>query len=142
MKYHILLVVVIGMALSNSVSSESIDHEVRSKILSSFLNSPKKELFKVYHYVFQKHYSLNSEEAIERFKTFKNNLSIIKEHNSKELSYKLEINAFADMSEEEFEKSLGLAEIKDFDTILNSSLKWHYLTGSSHTGFPLTHLEN
>jgi C1A family cysteine protease len=72
--------------------------------------SPK-ELFKVFHYVFEKPYDLNSEIAIAKYRVFKKNLSYIKEHNSKGLSWTLEVNTFADMSDEEVNSYMGLGKI-------------------------------
>lgn len=74
------------------------------KILEKFENQPAKELFKVWHFVHQKSYNLDSEEAIRRYKIFKDNMKTIKEHNSKESSFKMGYGPFADMTFEEFEK--------------------------------------
>ena len=45
---------------------------------------------------------MQSEEYIKRFKIFIDNYEYIKEINSKNLTYKLGINIFSDLSEEEF----------------------------------------
>jgi len=63
-----------------------------------------KQLFKVWHYVYQKSYTLDTEEAKIRYTTFKKNLANIKETNSMNLPYKLGLNQFSDLSSEEFSK--------------------------------------
>lgn len=99
-----------GIILLNSqVSAEPLENEIRAKILSTFLSSPKKELFKVYHFIFKKEYDLNSSEGVNRYKIFKNNLKFIEESNAKNLTYKLGVNKFTDVSDEEFrQKYLNL----------------------------------
>ena len=78
------------------------NHSTVDLILISFADKPKKELFRAYYYLFKKEYNLNSEEALSRYKEFKQNLKYIQEKNSKNLSYKLGLNQFSDMSNEEF----------------------------------------
>ena len=67
-------------------------------------NSTPTMKFKMFHYIFQKPYSLNSEFALERYKVFKSNLERFEEHNKKNLGYELGINNFADLTVEEFKK--------------------------------------
>jgi C1A family cysteine protease len=71
-------------------------------ILSRFMDGSVKDLFKVYHLIFKKSYSIDSETAIQRFRNFKTNLKIIKEHNAKGKSYTYGINQFTDLTREEF----------------------------------------
>ena len=71
-------------------------------ILKNVENSPKKEQFRIYHFLFNKKYSLNSEEAIRRYQIFKNNLNLIKEQNSKSSYVKYGINRFFDQSVDEY----------------------------------------
>jgi hypothetical protein len=74
-------------------------------ILESFQNAPTKELFKVFHYIYEKTYDLNTEEGVRRYKIFKENLKKIEEVNSKNLPYKFGVNRFTDMTKEEFKKN-------------------------------------
>ena len=76
--------------------------EIRLSILKKFLDQPKNEFFKVFHYLYNKEYDLNSEEGIKRFRIFKDKLKIIIDHNTKQNSYKLGVIKFADMTKEEF----------------------------------------
>jgi C1A family cysteine protease len=103
MNYKILLLLIAFiLCLSNTVCADNINHQIRSSILNSFLQKPKNELFKVYHFLFKKEYDLNSQEGVKRFEIFKNTLTLVEETNSKNLSYKLGINKFSDLSNEEF----------------------------------------
>jgi hypothetical protein len=75
---------------------------VKLQIMDDFMDKPVKEAFKVYHSVFEKEYSLDSEEGVRRYKAFKSNLKTIKETNAQNLPYKLGINKFADLTSQEF----------------------------------------
>ncbi len=87
-----------------NVLIQNTKEDLRKSILSSLYNEPKKEQFKVFHFLFKKKYDLNSEEGLMRYKIFKSNLRFIQETNSKNLTYKLGLNDFADLTDEEFEK--------------------------------------
>jgi len=76
-------------------------------VLSNYMHKSAKELFKVFHLVYNKQYLLSSEEAKSRFQNFKMALEIIKEHNEKDLPYKLGLNKYADLSQEEWKKKLS-----------------------------------
>jgi KDEL-tailed cysteine endopeptidase len=79
-----------------------LTHPIHKQVMKSLENESTKNQFKKWHYIFNKPYDLNSEQAIIRYKIFKNNLLIIKEHNSKNLSWKLGLGIFTDLSKEEF----------------------------------------
>ena len=105
----LLLISSIVYSIQQSLSLEHV--EVRRSIIDSYMEGSPKELFKVFHYIFEKPYNLNSEAAIAKYRVFKKNLSMIKEHNSKGLSWTLEVNAFADMTQEEINAYMGLAPV-------------------------------
>lgn len=105
----LLLLSSIAYSIQQSFNLEHV--EVRRSIIDSYMEGSPKELFKVFHYVFEKPYNLNSEAAIAKYRVFKKNLSMIKEHNSKGLSWTLEVNGFADMTQEEINAYMGLAPI-------------------------------
>lgn len=69
------------------------------------MNSPPAELFRVWHQLYNKEYDILSLEGLKRFKNFKKNLQLIKDHNNSpntKNSYTLGLNNFADMALEEF----------------------------------------
>jgi len=102
--------IIFVLALLTAISCQS---DAERLILNSFKDGPTKEYFKVFHYVYKKNYNLNSEEGIYKYRVFKQNLKIIKETNEKNLSYKLGVNQFADLTNQEFkEKHLMNPEIK------------------------------
>ena len=55
--------------------------EVNS-ILDSTLDKPKKDIFKTFYFLYNKEYDLNSEEGINRYKTFNINFKWINEKNT------------------------------------------------------------
>lgn len=60
---------------------------------------------------------LTKEEYNARLQIFKNNLDLIKNHNAEKEGFELGVNKFADISQEEYEKMLGLKipEVPDQD---------------------------
>ena len=42
-----------------------------NEILDSMEGKPQKEIFKVFHYLYEKKYNINSEEALKRYRIFK-----------------------------------------------------------------------
>jgi C1A family cysteine protease len=86
--------------------------EIYHKILDSFIaKGDAKQTFKVWHYIFRgNQYSLNSEIGINKYRKFKENLSLIKQHNAKNLSWQEGLNQFSDMTEAEAFEFLGVRE--------------------------------
>jgi C1A family cysteine protease len=104
-------VVILSLALilisSVAASSDEIRAETINKILDTMMDQPPKELFKVWHHLYEPEYSIASELAVKKYKAFKATLKNIKETNAKGLSYKLALNQFSDLTKEEF-KSMYL----------------------------------
>ncbi len=100
-----LVVAIIAISLIQSVIVVHRDNDIRDSILSSFKDKPRKELFKVYHFLFQKKYDLNSEEGLKRYTIFKTNMKFIESQNAKNLGYTLGITDLADLSNDEFRKT-------------------------------------
>lgn len=114
MKFQLIVLATISLiVLSSQVLVESAEEDIRGKILNSYLNGPKKEMFKVFHFLFKKEYDLNSEEGITRYRIFKKTLSFIEETNAKNLSYTLRLNDFSDLSDEEFRQKYLNYKIDD-----------------------------
>ncbi len=99
-----------------NVMIEHVEEDIRRSILNSFNDKPKRDQFKVFHFLYEKKYDLNTEEALMRYKIFKANLKFIKETNEKNLSYTLAVNHFADFTDEEFKTGLidSEEEMEDF----------------------------
>ncbi len=126
---QILLKIALGIILVSMVINVIIEQkevDIRKSIVNSFNDKPKKEQFKVFHFLYKKNYDLNSEEALMRYEIFKTNSKFIQEVNSKNLSYQLELNHSADLTLEEFNK--GFKEIiseekfnKDIQKFLKSA---------------------
>jgi KDEL-tailed cysteine endopeptidase len=74
----------------------------KREILEQYMLKTPKELFKVWHMLFQKSYTFDSEEAKNRFQVFKANLEQIKKVNAENKGFKLGLNQFSDMTNEEF----------------------------------------
>ena len=107
MKLKILFT--IYLALYMSISAASLDTSVSDDIntlrviLNTFIEKNNdKETFKVWHHLFAKPYSLNTEEGINRYKIFKQKLNKIKSVNSQSLGYRFGLNQFSDLSSEEY----------------------------------------
>ena len=106
----LVLLLFFNFFLIKSVIISSLDEDIREKIMETFKDAPLKQKFKLFHFLYQKSYDLNSEEGIKRYQLFKNALLYVEETNSKNLSYKVAINQFADLSDDEF-KNQYLTEV-------------------------------
>ena len=78
--------------------------EIINKILDSFYNKSVKDLFKVWHLLFKKSYTLDSQEAKSRFRIFKDNLKYIKENNAQNNGLTLGLTEFSDLTNDEYRK--------------------------------------
>jgi hypothetical protein len=119
MKVNQLLKSILGLVVLINLISCSVD--VKKTIMDSFMNAPKKEMFKVFHFLFEKKYELNSEEALRKYKVFKSNMKIIEETNSKDLPYKFGVNQFTDLTPEEF-KSMYLMDPNKKKNMLHDTI--------------------
>ena len=88
---------------------------ITRKILGTFMNESPKTLFKVWHFLYEKTYTFDSQEARNRFAIFKQKLKKINEHNAKNLSYKLGLNQFSDMDISEFKEKMCTKEVLNGD---------------------------
>jgi KDEL-tailed cysteine endopeptidase len=101
------------ISLTNCVVIESTDENINPKVLETLRNGSKKVLFKAYHFLYKKDYNLNSEEGVRRYKIFKSTVKYIDETNNKNLSYKLGINQFSDLTNEEFREKINSGYIPE-----------------------------
>jgi C1A family cysteine protease len=98
-----LLVIAVVLATIQCVLIKSSEENIHHQILSNFMNGSKKELFKVFHFLYKKEYELDSKEGIKRYNTFKQTLKQIEEINASSPN-KLGITDFTDLTQEEYEK--------------------------------------
>ena len=67
---RILLAIILLVALSIVLGSEIYRTDQVRKVLDSFMDSKPKELFKIWHLLYRREYTFNSEEAKIRFINF------------------------------------------------------------------------
>jgi C1A family cysteine protease len=89
-------------------------HPLYKNMIKFIGEKPAKEQFKLWHYIFNRPYDINTETGLERYKIFKQNLKMIQEHNSKNLSYKLGLGPFTDYTYEEVKRSILREQPKQF----------------------------
>jgi C1A family cysteine protease len=99
MKSFIALALVLALTAVTCTYSEP--EPIERNILKNFEAGDAKTLFKVYHLVYKKSYTLNSEEGIRRYKIFKKNWAYIQEENKKGYTYTLGLTKFVDFTPEE-----------------------------------------
>jgi len=99
------------------VPPPELESKISNEILEAMEGKPKKEQFKVFHFLFKKSYDINTEEGIQRYKNFKDSLKYIKEQNAlPDRTYTLGITQFNDLTHEEF-KSQILMSTTDFQNL-------------------------
>lgn len=117
MNIRILLILINFFLMSTTL----VDYKKEKfSILQQYMDKSPKELFKVWHYIFSRKYSFETEEAKERFKIFKDNLAFIKKSNEENKSFKVGLNQFSDMTNEEFKSKMATYKLidKDFDGMI------------------------
>jgi C1A family cysteine protease len=68
------------------------------------MDQPSNELFKVWHYLYQKEYKMDSTEAVTRFRNFKESVKRVISHNADTTkSWKIGLNQFSDLTVSEFQ---------------------------------------
>jgi len=105
-KRYILLICTVFLLIIRICNS----NENPNEILNRFLHVPSEDLFNMYHLYFNKTYLLGSYEAAKRFNIFNDNLDYINEVNSRNLTYKLGIGPFTDMTNVEYREKILMKE--------------------------------
>lgn len=90
--------------LISSLLGVSLHASVHQNLLDLIGTQPAKEQFKLWHYIMNKPYDLNTNLAVAKYKVFKSNLQFIKETNEKNLSYQVGLGPYTDLSFEEFKE--------------------------------------
>ena len=103
--YYFLVAICITYVLTNDSLQVRQKQDTIDSILDVYIEKGNsKELFKVWHSLYNIQYDYNTEEGIKKYKTFKANLKSIQEHNSKkDESYTQWLNEFSDKSPKELE---------------------------------------
>jgi C1A family cysteine protease len=83
-----ITIIILGLCCSSSVAQSTLELEAFFQIFKDWTNKNIKQY--------------GVEEMAIRFSNWKSNYNLVQEHNSKNLSYQLEMNDFADMTPEEF----------------------------------------
>ncbi|MCP4649770.1 MAG: hypothetical protein GY853_06775 [PVC group bacterium] len=85
----------------------TIANNTHFEIMDTFAEKSTQKQFIVWYFISNKaeKYEINSEEGIRRYINFKANLKYVNEVNAKNLSYKLGLGEFADMTYQEFKKN-------------------------------------
>lgn len=97
------------------VTSAAYDHSLTiNNILDNFMDGSVKDLFKVWHLLFEKEYTLDSDIARQRFRNFKAKVAEIKAFNAENRSFKLGLNQFSDLTFDEFSKLYLTEKVPDF----------------------------
>ena len=101
--------VVIVICISNiNVTNASVNR----RMLNLIHQQPSTfEQFKLWHYALNKPYDINSQQGIKRYKIFESNVNMIKQHNTKDSSYKLGLGPFTDMTTQEINSMFIKKEI-------------------------------
>lgn len=111
------MIIILGILSAVSFTcSSSIHHDMMDLISSR----PVKEQFKLWHYVMQKPYDLESAEAKSSYRNFKNNLKKYEEINSKNLGFTVGLGPFSDI---DFSKEENLSIITGGNEDVNVQTK-------------------
>jgi KDEL-tailed cysteine endopeptidase len=101
-KSLVISILLFGLILSSSTKKSK--HPVKI-VMEAHMDAPHEQAFKIWHFLHEKQYSINSEEGQKRFKNFKKNFDIVNNHNkSGDKNFSLSLNNFADMCVHEFRK--------------------------------------
>lgn len=80
--------------------------------LRSMEGQPQKEIFKAFHFLYKKQYDLNTQEAVQRYRNFKDNMAYIRMRNKELNTQLLGPTEFIDMTHQEYiDKMLVRPEI-------------------------------
>lgn len=109
----IALLIGIGESKSSSISKKILEYVLQFEKSS--------EIFKSWVYLMNKPYNFDSELAIARLRVFKKNVKQILEVNSKNLSYKLGLGPFTDLTAEEFMDSYTSKTIIEADNVQSTA---------------------
>jgi hypothetical protein len=106
--FFLTLLLFVSYAISQDVDEIREGNGMLTKILDDYMDKSPKDLFKVWHFLYAKEYLLSSDQAKSRFAIFKENLAKIKQINTEQQDYRVGINQFSDLTDEEFSTMYAL----------------------------------
>jgi len=113
MMKSILLFVVLSLSFVTLFAencSPDFQKSIHENILENF-SQDTKQLFKVWHFIFNKDYDYNTVEGINKYKTFKKNVEEIKQHNASGSSYRMGLNHLSDMTNDKIRSYYNIRDI-------------------------------
>lgn len=114
MKNYIASIAVVGTIAAFAVFNTAGNSDMGGSFLAA--NEDQQVMLQFNQFISNqgKNY-LTKEEYNARLTIFKQNYEIVTQHNAENEDFKLELNGFADLSDEEFEKRQGFKKINEFD---------------------------
>ena len=100
---NLLLVCLLILSVSIYCESQKTGQQI---LYDSLLNMKTKEAFKMWHYLEDKKYLLNTELGLSKYRVFKDNVKYIKQRNAELVDYQLGIGPFTDLTFEEYKAIL------------------------------------
>ena len=96
--------IMIFIAITIALIAGAVTQEMNgvNSILDSMNGQAQKEIFKAFHYLHEKTYELNSQEGLNKYRTFKANVEWIKNENAKLGEQIYGITEFSDMTHQQF----------------------------------------
>ena len=99
-------------------------HPYHKQLLKYMSTQTHKEQFKLWHYVFDKDYSINSPESLKKYSVFKQTIAYIKKRNAEQSDFTLGLGPFADLTYEEFKNQYLNTNIKEeMDSFLEPNVR-------------------
>ena len=99
------------VATETSTVLQELNSTTKKLIIAKYLTGNTKELFKIWHLIYNKKYDYNTEEGIKRYQIFKSNVKSIQRFNLQNLSYRKGINHLSDLTIEEMRQTYPLTEV-------------------------------
>jgi hypothetical protein len=86
---------------------------MHDQIMDFISSKPTKDQFKLWHYLFEKPYDINSEVALQKYKAFKKNIKRFQEINSQNLGYTVGLGPLSDLTWEEIQENYLTLKAED-----------------------------
>lgn len=97
------------------------NHPMHKEMMELLESKPNREKFKYWHLLMKRPYDINTQEALDRYAIFKQNLKKIKEINASQTKFVLGLGPFTDLTFEEWASNITSDE-NQIDQINNKNL--------------------